>query len=442
MEWREWINTDGAFPISMNYGSIIAVVAIIAGAGWLGWLARRSIGPRLIAAMGERDTDGATSASAQICSIVQYTFTALILLVSVHAVAFGTVALLLVAAMLSVAAALLTFHVMLAARVGRAAALLLAIICFVATLAGTLGGMQPLVSALDAVRFSVGRREFTLLSIINLLVVVALLFVGARIVNRIATHSIAQLNRLDLSQKALVQKLASLGVVAVAILLGIDLLGIDLTALAFFSGALGLAVGFGLQKTFGNLIAGLILLMDRSIKPGDVIVVADTFGQVSKIGVRAVSVITRDGKEHLIPNEQLMTEEVENWSYSSRDVRVHIPVGVAYSSDMALAQRLMIEAATASPRVLANPKPSVWMKGFGDSSVDHDILIWISDPEAGVGNVRSEILNRLWTLFADHGIEIPFPQRDIHIRSAPSNDPSEPPKTERTSESPPPPQSR
>jgi small-conductance mechanosensitive channel len=441
MQWREWLNPEGAFPISIDYGSVIVAVTVIAGAGWLGWLARRWIGPRLATALGGR-ADGAASASAQICFIVQYSLTALILLVAAHAVVFGTVALLLVAAALSAAAALLMFHVMLAARLGRAAAFLLAITCFVATLAGMLGGMQALVSALDTVRFAVGRREFTLLSIINLLVVVALLFLGARIVNRIATHSIAQLNRLDVSQKVLVQKLASLGVVAVAILLGIDLLGIDLTALAFFSGALGLAVGFGLQKTFGNLIAGLILLMDRSIKPGDVIVVADTFGQVSKIGVRAVSVITRDGKEHLIPNEQLMTEEVENWSYSSRDVRVHIPVGVAYSSDMTLAQRLMVEAASASARVLAQPRPSVWMKAFGENSVDHDILIWISDPEAGVGNVRSEILNRLWTLFAEHGIEIPFPQRDVHIRSTPAVDQSNGVRTEKTGESPPPPPAR
>jgi len=246
------------------------------------------------------------------------------------------------------------------------------------------------------------------------------LFVVARIANRIVVHSVGRLHALDMSQRVLLQKLASIAVVVIAGLLGIDLLGIDLTALTVFSGAVGLAVGFGLQKTFGNLIAGLILLMDRSVKPGDVIVVGDTFGAVSKIGVRAVSVVTRDGKEHLIPNEQLMTEPVENWSYSSRNVRIHIPVGVGYGSDLAKAQRLMIEAATAAARVLVDPKPSVWLKGFGDNSVDHDILVWIADPELGVGNVRSDILNRVWVLFQDNAIEIPFPQRDVHIRSLPT----------------------
>ncbi|HWT13874.1 MAG TPA: mechanosensitive ion channel domain-containing protein, partial [Allosphingosinicella sp.] len=186
-----------------------------------------------------------------------------------------------------------------------------------------------------------------------------------------------------------------------------------------FSGALGLAVGFGLQKTVGNLFAGIILLMDRSIKPGDVIVVGDSFGSVSKIGVRAVSVITRDGKEHLIPNEDLMTREVENWSYSNTNVRVHIPVGVAYDCDLPLAQQLMIQAASESERVLKAPRPSVWLRAFGDNAVEHDIMVWIADPEAGVGNVQSEILNRLWQLFRENGIDIPFPQRDIRVREWP-----------------------
>jgi small-conductance mechanosensitive channel len=158
------------------------------------------------------------------------------------------------------------------------------------------------------------------------------------------------------------------------------------------------------------------------VKPGDIIVVGDTFGAVSKIGVRAVSVITRDGKEHLIPNEQLMTEPVENWSYSNRNVRVHIPVGVGYGTDLALAQKLMIEAASAAARVLKDPKPSVWLKNFGERSVEHDVMVWVADPELGVGNVRSDVLNRIWLLFREHEIELPFPQHDIHIRSMPQAD--------------------
>jgi small-conductance mechanosensitive channel len=224
---------------------------------------------------------------------------------------------------------------------------------------------------------------------------------------------------LDGSQRLLAQKLAGLAIAAGVVLLGVDLLGLDLTALAVFSGAFGLAIGFGLQKTFGNLIAGLILLMDRSIKPGDVIVVGDQFGKVNRIGIRAVSVLTRDGKEHLIPNEKLMTDPVENWSYSDKNVRVHIRVGVSYATDLAQAQALMLQAARDTPRVLQSPPPNVWLRAFGDSSVDHDILVWIKDPEDGVGNVQSAVLNRVWVLFKEEGIEIPFPQRDVHVRSLP-----------------------
>src|SRR3546814_1150517 len=168
--------------------------------------------------------------------------------------------------------------------------------------------------------------------------------------------------------RVLVQKLAGIGSVVFAVIFAIDLLGIDLTSLAVFSGALGLAVGFGLQKTFGNLIAGLILLMDRSIKPGDVIAVGGSFGWVNKIGIRAVSVITRAGKEHLIPNENLMTQEVENWSFSSRDVRIHVSVGISYDADVNRAQELMLDAARACPRVLSTPEPLAWIRAFVERS--------------------------------------------------------------------------
>ena len=278
-------------------------------------------------------------------------------------------------------------------------------------------GWQAFIGLIDSWAINYGTHRISVLDIVSALIVTLAIYFAARVALRLAAKMIGRSDRLDPSQKALLQKIAGISVVSVAVLLGIDVLGIDLTALAVFSGALGLAVGFGLQKTLGNLIAGLILLMDKSVKPGDVIVVGDTFGAINKIGVRAVSVITRDGKEHLIPNEKLMTEPVENWSYSSRDVRLRIPVGVAYSSDLRLAQKLMIEAASIPSRVLSHPPPAVWLKEFGDNSVNHDILVWIRDPEDGVGNVQSEILNLVWVLFKQNNVEIPFPQRDVHIRS-------------------------
>jgi small-conductance mechanosensitive channel len=256
------------------------------------------------------------------------------------------------------------------------------------------------------------------------LVVVAVIlaiFLLAWFGSRLARRAVNRMTRFDPSQRLLADKLLTIAVWAMAILIGIDLLGIDLTALAVFSGAFGLAIGFGLQKTFGNLIAGIILLMDKSIKPGDVISVADSsgqesFGQIRKIGIRAISVVTRDKTEYLIPNETLMINQVVNWSYSSRDVRVKAPVGVAYGSDIELVEKLLLEAVKDAPRVLDTPAPRVNLTGFGDSSVDFEIRFWILDPEEGMSNIRSDVYKRVWKLFKENGIEIPFPQRDLNLR--------------------------
>lgn len=326
----------------------------------------------------------------------------------------GDFAHLILGAALALSLSLLAIHLLRSLAIPRLAVLPIAVLLFVMVLSGSSGGFAPVADMLDGVGIGLGKRRITLLGLVSMAATCVALFALVRLANRIVGRSITRAHGLDATQKLLAQKLAAIIVIVAAFFIGVDLLGIDLTAFTVFSGALGLAVGFGLQKTFGNLIAGIILLMDRSIKPGDVIVVGDSFGWVNKIGVRAVSVITRDGKEHLIPNENLMTQEVENWSYSDRNVRVRIPVGVSFDSDLKLAQDLMLRAAQESPRVLRNPKPNVWLTAFGENRVEHDILVWISDPEGGVGNVKSDVLNRLWLLFREHGITIPYPQRVIH----------------------------
>lgn len=283
------------------------------------------------------------------------------------------------------------------------------------------GTIASIVETLDAYGFSVGDARFSLWTMLVVVLVIIGVIIFARVGTSLAHRFLGRFSKLEASQKLLGEKLLTIVIWALAIMVGIDLLGIDLTALAVFSGAFGLAIGFGLQKTFGNLIAGIILLMDRSIKPGDVIAIADqagneTFGQIRKIGIRAVSVTTRDEREYLIPNENLMINQVENWSYSSKQVRMQVHVGVGYGCDMKLAQELMLQAAQACKRVLSDPKPSVWMAEYGDSSVNFVIHCWINDPEEGVGNVRSAVLNTLWDLFAENNIEIPFPQRDLNLR--------------------------
>nr|WP_170005618.1 mechanosensitive ion channel domain-containing protein [Pseudopontixanthobacter vadosimaris] len=278
-----------------------------------------------------------------------------------------------------------------------------------------------LIETLDAAALTLGETRVSLWDAVVVLLVFMAIIVAAWLFSKLAHGLLARITRLDPSQRLLSEKLISVGVWAIAILVGIDLLGVDLTAFAIFSGAFGLAIGFGLQKTFGNLIAGIILLMDKSIKPGDVIAVADiagneTFGQIQKIGIRAVSITTRDEREYLIPNENLMVNQVENWSYSSKNVRMQIPVGISYGCDIDQAEKLMLEAAKSCRRVLETPPPTVWLQKFGDSSVDFTIHCWIRDPEDGVGNVKSEVLKNLWHLFQRDGIEIPFPQRDLNLR--------------------------
>jgi small-conductance mechanosensitive channel len=425
MNLTDWLRAQGVpIPTDPNVTAIAGAIVLILLSFGVGWWVGQHAGPRLTAiAYRWAGRHGIVPRTGAV--LVGMAMAAIMLWAGSPMFAASPLASVLVAVALGVAVARLAYAVARLAGLGGVTAGVLAVLALVATISGALGGLQPLIAALDRARLTVGTREISLLSTVNTVLVIAILYAVARLANRVLTHSIGRMSRLDVSQRTLVQKLAGIAVIVLAGLIGVDLLGIDLTALAVFSGALGLAVGFGLQKTVGNLLSGLILLMDRSVKPGDVIVVGDTFGAVSKIGVRAVSVITRDGKEHLIPNEQLMVEPVENWSYSSRDVRIHIPVGVAYSTDLPLAQKLMIEAATAADRVLKTPAPTVWLRGFGDSSVDHEILAWISDPEAGVGNVQSDILNRLWLLFQEHKIEIPYPQSDVHIRSLPGSEPDD-----------------
>ncbi|MWV27413.1 mechanosensitive ion channel [Erythrobacter sp. GH3-10] len=282
----------------------------------------------------------------------------------------------------------------------------------------TVGGI---VDTLDSAKLEVGSISFSMWDFVVLMLVIALVLFIAWGVTRLSRYALRRMTKLDSSQRLLSEKISTIVIWAVAFLIGIDLLGIDLTALAVFSGAFGLAIGFGLQKTFGNLIAGIILLMDKSIKPGDVISVADSagnegFGQIRKIGIRAISVVTRDQTEYLIPNENLMINQVVNWSYSSRDVRVKAPVGVAYDSDLDLVEKLLYKAVEETPRILPTPKARVNIMAFGNSSVDFELRFWISDPEGGLANIRSDVYKRIWQLFKENDIEIPFPQNDINLR--------------------------
>jgi small-conductance mechanosensitive channel len=219
------------------------------------------------------------------------------------------------------------------------------------------------------------------------------------------------------AMQVLAGKLVRMTLLTVAIVAALGSIGIDLTAFAVFSGAIGVGVGFGLQKVVSNLVSGVILLVDRSIKPGDVIEVEGTHGSVSTLNARYVSVLTRDGKEYLIPNEDLITQRVTNWSYSNDLIRLHVKLGISYGSDPHRAIELALEATRHVGRVVKTPEPTCLLVGFGDSAVDLELRFWITDPANGTMNVRSAVMLNIWDLFHTHGIEMPYPQRDLTLRN-------------------------
>ncbi|KUR81031.1 mechanosensitive ion channel family protein [Novosphingobium sp. Fuku2-ISO-50] len=282
--------------------------------------------------------------------------------------------------------------------------------------------VREVVDALDDISIDVGHYHVSLATAMWMVLVIALALAFAQVGSRVARRLLRRISGLDSAQQVLGEKLITLAVWAFAFFSAVDALGISLTAFTVFSGAFGLAIGFGLQKTFGNMIAGIILLLDRSIKPGDVIAVSsgttNTMGVVNKIGIRAVSVTTLDNREYLIPNENLMTSQVENWSYSSRRVSVSIPISIAYGSDIDQVEELLLESASALPRVLADPPPSVLLSSLGPSAIEMSVSCWINDPENGIGAIRSAVLKNAWHLFRERGVEIPYPQQDVHLRDS------------------------
>ncbi|MDB5680748.1 MAG: mechanosensitive ion channel protein MscS [Sphingomonas bacterium] len=412
-----WLKAQGiAVPQGSEATETGIVAALIVAALATGFLAGRWLGPYAEALWKQHLGQHAEGIGGRVASILRHATAAILLAIPLAAGDWPPFAGALIGFFLGAATARLTVQVLRGLNIPRWMAWPVALVLFAAIFSNAIGGFGPIQTRLSGIGLPIGAKFISIYAMIVALVTIVCLLAAIRLANRMIGHAILRTQGFDPTQKLLTQKLAAITVIVVAFFVGIDLLDIDLTTFAVFSGALGLAIGFGLQKTIGNLIAGIILLLDRSIKPGDVIVVADKeVGWVNKIGVRAVSVITRDGKEHLIPNEDLMTKEVENWSYTDRNVRVRVPVSVAYDCDLKLAQELMLRAAAESPRVLDDPKSNVWLTEFGENGVKHEILVWINDPQSGVGNVRSDVLNRLWVLFKDHGVTIPYPQREVRI---------------------------
>lgn len=268
---------------------------------------------------------------------------------------------------------------------------------------------------LDSAGFNVGEHRLSLLLAVQAFIIIGALIAAARFVTMTTSSSIRSNDDISPSMKVLIIKALQIGFYGAALYLGVNALGIDLTGLAVLSGAIGVGLGFGLQKVVSNLVSGVIILLDKSIKPGDVISLGETFGWINSLGARYVSVVTRDGKEYLIPNEDLITGQVVNWSHSNDFVRLDIYFGTSYGDNPHTVRKLAIAAASGVERVLTSRPTVCHIVGFGDSSVDYILRFWISDPTGGLTNIRGNVFLALWDTFAENGISIPFPQREVKV---------------------------
>ncbi len=294
-----------------------------------------------------------------------------------------------------------------------------AIIAWTVAALSILGMLSPIIEALAAASFSLGEARMSLLTLLEAVGTTVVLIWGSLVIARIVEKRMTRMTALSPSFRVIFGKLFKFCLLGIAVMLSLGVFGIDLTAFAVFTGALGVGLGFGLQKSMANLFAGVILLIDKSIKPGDIIEVSGTFGWVTGVRARYVEVETRDGTEFLIPNEDIITQKVFNWTHQDENVRLKLPVRVAYDADVRKALDLMNEAANRCPRVLKEPAPNPQVMALGENGVELELRFWIADVRNGVHNVSSEVLIELLDLFREHDVRVPLPQRDLYIHKFP-----------------------
>jgi len=278
-----------------------------------------------------------------------------------------------------------------------------------------LGWLPDVLATMEGIGITLGQNRITLLSVLQLGFAVAVFMVVASWLSKYIEQRAKRSEYLSVSMQVGLSKISKVLLYTIAILIALNSVGIDLTTLTVFGGALGVGLGFGLQRIASNFISGFILLFDRSIKIGDVITIGERFGWVVAMHARYIVVRDRDGVETLIPNENLITSDVVNWSYSDKHVRVKIPVQISYDDDPEQAMNLMLGACSVSSRVLEKPQPQTRMLAFGDSGINLELRLWLDDPEDGVGSVKSDINLAIWKAFKQHHITIPYPQRDVHL---------------------------
>jgi small-conductance mechanosensitive channel len=280
-----------------------------------------------------------------------------------------------------------------------------------------LGQLEPVAEALDSVSIVLGGLRLTPLLLIKLAVLLATALWVTNIASNFVESRITRSGDLTPSIQVLLVKMIRLGLMIFAVAAVMSAVGINLSALAIFSGAAGVGIGFGLQKIVANFISGIILLADKSVKPGDLVTIGDNTGRINEMKTRYISVAAGDGREFLIPNEDLVTQKVVNWTYTDKNTLVKVNFGTSYDADPRLVCKLAIDVAEAAPRAIKSKPPNCLLVEFAEAGMKFSLTFWIADPD-GMDNVKSEVMLSLWDAFKRTGIRVPYPVREIRIRGA------------------------
>jgi small-conductance mechanosensitive channel len=295
---------------------------------------------------------------------------------------------------------------------------LVRVVSFAAWLVAALsivGRLEPALDALDSYAVVLGGLRLTPLLVIKLVVLLAAALWLANIASKFLESRITQSHDLTPSVQVLLIKMLRLGLMVLAVVIVLSAVGINLSALAIFSGAVGVGIGFGLQKIVANFISGVILLADKSVKPGDLVTIGDSSGRISAMNTRYISVAAGDGREFLIPNEDLITQKVVNWTYTDKNTLVKVNFSTNYDADPRLVCKLAIEAAEASPRATKGKPPNCLITEFAEAGMKFTLTFWIPDPD-GMDKVKSDVMLTLWDAFKHDDIRVPYPVREIRIR--------------------------
>ncbi len=277
------------------------------------------------------------------------------------------------------------------------------------------GVLPQLMQGLEDMRFNIGKNQVNLLLVLQALLTVIITIFIALWLSRLLENRLMRAEHVNVNLRVILTKLIRIVLLFIATLIALSAVGLDITLLSVFGGALGVGLGFGLQRIASNYVSGFIILLDKSMQIGDVITADGHYGVVNDLRTRYLVLRKLDGTEVIIPNETLIVNSVINHSFSDHKARVQVPVQISYDSSLELAMRLISDIAMQNPRVLKVPEPTVLIKGFGESGIDLMLSVWIPDPEEGSASLQSEIYLKIWHAFQENNISIPYPQREVRI---------------------------